>query len=96
MKLTAEERIEFVRAILATFCNAHHVRREMSNAEYELARSWTLRDVPLATVLQGIVETSGPVRRLGACERAVEENIQRWHKAAGLSEPLSANREPLL
>jgi hypothetical protein len=84
---SAEERIEVVRAIVATFCHAHHVRREMSHTEYELARSWALRDVPLATVLQGIVETTGKVSRLGACERAVEENIQRWHKAAGLRSP---------
>jgi hypothetical protein len=67
----------------------------MSNAEYELARSWALRDVPLATVLQGIVETTGTVHRLGACERAVEEQIHRWYRAAGLSEP-TANSEPPL
>lgn len=96
MKLTAEERIEYVRAVLGTFCRAHKVRRTPDRLEYELARNWALRDVPLATVLQGIVETTGEIRRLGACERAVEENIRRWHKAAGLSEPRPVNWEPPL
>lgn len=85
--LTADQRVSFVRQTWDAFCNLHGVCREASSAEYELARKWALRGVPLATVLQGIRETTGKVRRLGACERAVEENIARWHSAvSGLTE----------
>ncbi len=83
MKLTAKERVLFIRAIWATFCVTHHVTREMSNAEYELARTWALAAPPLATVLEGITQTTGEVRRLGACARAVEANVLRWHNAMG-------------
>ena len=81
--LTAEQRIAYVRSIWAQFGVVHNVGREMSSAEYETARKWALRGVPLAVVLQGINETGGKPRTLLACERSVDENIERWHKAAG-------------
>ena len=83
MRLTSEDRIECIRAIWSTFQSVHKVKREMSSAEYVLALRWVGKDAPLATVLQGICETSGKVSRLGACERAVEENISRWYKSMG-------------
>ena len=77
--LTAEQRMEFVRIVWENFCyHAGRADSQMSNKEYELARRWSLRGVPLATVLQGIQETTGKPRRLEACERAVEESISRW------------------
>lgn len=82
--LTANQRIVYVRSVLETFCTQFKRRENLiTNAEYELARRWALRGVPLATVLEGIVETTGKPRTLMACERAVEENIERWHKAVG-------------
>lgn len=83
MPLTADRRIEFVRAVLDAFREHQGVTRECSSAEYELARRWAMRGVPLATVLEGIRQTGGKPRRLQACERAVEENIARWHSAVG-------------
>ena len=82
--LTADQRIEYVRAVLETFCTQFKRRENLiTNAEYELARRWALRGVPLATVLGGIVETTGKPRTLMACERSVEESIERWAKAVG-------------
>lgn len=72
-----------MRTVLATFCVEHKCRTAPTHIEYDLARRWALRGVPLATVLQGIVETAGKPRTLMACERSVEQNIERWHQAIG-------------
>jgi hypothetical protein len=80
--LTADQRIEYVQAIWAQFCEVHKVHRDCARSdEYELARKWAVRGIPLATVLQGINQTTGKPRTLMACERSVEEQISRWHKA---------------
>lgn len=82
--LTADQRVSYVQAIFETFEATHKVKRMATPSnEYELARKWALRGVPLAVVLQGINETTGKPKRLGACERAVEESITRWGQAMG-------------
>ena len=86
--LTADQRIAFVSTLWDTFTEEHHIHREIRSDEYELARRWAHRGVPLATVLQGIVETGGKPRTLMACERGVEENISRWAQAVGGLEEL--------
>lgn len=86
--LTSDQRVEFVRTLWDTFREQFKVRRDcMTQAEYHLAYGWAKRGVPLAVILQGIVETTGEPRTLMACERAVDENIGRWLKAVcGLTE----------
>lgn len=74
-------RHEFIRRIWDSFSAEHKVKREISSAEYDMARKWAMCGCSLATVLQGIHETTGTVRRLEACERAVLQNIARRQKA---------------
>ena len=91
VQLTADQRVEYVQAIWDQFQKAHKVTRwHMNHIEYEMARKWAVRGVPLATVLQGINETSGKPRTLMACERSVEESIERWGKAVGSLRELPA------
>ena len=82
--LTQEQRMEFIRIVLETFAETHKVKRNfVPNSEYHLVYKWANRGIPLATVLQGINEAGGKPRTLCACERSVEESIERWGKAMG-------------
>ena len=82
--LTPDQRVLFVKSVWSQFCEVHKVHRDCaSSAEYELARKWALRGVPLAVVLQGINETGGKPRTLLACTNSVEAQISRWHLAMG-------------
>ena len=82
-----ETRIEYVRIVWDTFCQVHKIKREISNAEWHLARKWAMTGVPVATVLQGIHETTGKIRRLEACDRAVQENVGRHGQAVPTYDP---------
>ena len=83
--LTSDQRVSYVQAIWETFCQHHHVRGfGMSPAEFHIASKWANRGIPLAVVLQGIVETKpGTAKTLAYCEASVEDNISRWHSAVG-------------
>lgn len=82
--LNADQRVEFVRTLWDTFREQFKVRRDCMRAdEYHLAYGWAKRGVPLAVILQGIVETTGKPGTLMACERGVEENVSRWAQAVG-------------
>lgn len=83
MTLTTDQRIAYVQQVLAAFCVQAKRKTPPNHIEYDLARRWALSGVPLATVLQGIAETTGKPRTLMACERAVNEQISRWHSAVG-------------
>ena len=81
--LSADQRIAYVRSIWGTFKRTWKVPREMTNREYELARSWAVRGIPLRVILQGISQTGGKPRTLHACENAVAEEVERWSTALG-------------
>ena len=82
--LTADQRVAYVRAIWETFKKTWKVGRlEMNRLEYELARSWAVRGIPLRVVLQGVSQTGGKPRTLHACENAVAEEVERWATAIG-------------
>lgn len=89
--LTADQRVAFVQSLWDQFQRVHKVTRwHMNHLEYDMARKWAVRGVPLATVLQGINETSGKPRTLMACERSVEDQISRWASAVGSLRELPA------
>lgn len=81
--LTADQRIRFVQEVWANFRATHRVKRECTHIEYATMSAWAKRGVPLATILQGVNETTGKPRTIQACERAVEEQIVRWANAVG-------------
>ena len=82
--LTANQRIAYVRAIWETFKKTWKVTRfDMTSGEYELARSWAVRGLPLGVVLQGMSQTGGKPRTLHACENAVAEEVERWSTSLG-------------
>lgn len=85
MKLTAEERISFARAVWETFCNQHKVRRfGLSPTEFHLIGRWMDAEMPLHVVFRGISETAGSPRTLLACEAAVERAYVYYRQAMAL------------
>ena len=84
MPLTGPDREEYVRQVFEHFAAVHNDQRLSSTlTEYDLARHWATRGVPLAVVLQGISDTAGKPRRLQACQRAVDAEISRWSQSMG-------------
>ena len=81
--MTSDHRVEYSKAILFEFIQRKGQSHSMSSAEFDLARRWCDRGLPLRVVLQGIRETGGKPRTLLACERSVEEQVTRWHQAVG-------------
>jgi hypothetical protein len=70
-KMTAEQRIEWLRIVWSNFQQKAGNRREMSSAEYNLACCWLDQGLPLAVVLRAIHDFSGTPRRLEALANGV-------------------------
>lgn len=83
MKLTPDDRIEYARAVWATFQGKAKTKRDMSNSEFWVVSKWMDRGLPLPVVLRGIVDFGARPRRLEAVVGSVDESISRWHYAMG-------------
>lgn len=82
MRLTAEERILYSRAVWHEF-GLKARKRDMSSAEFVMIGRWIDRQIPLPVVLRGIQDFVGSPRRLEAVEQSVERSVTYWHQAMG-------------
>lgn len=83
MRLTAEQRIEWLQVIWANFQKKAGTRRDMTSSEYHVAGKWLDRGLPLVVVLRALQDFKGKPRRLEALESAVEEAAAYHYKAVG-------------
>lgn len=83
MKLTADDRVHYARAVWQTFQHQAKTKRDMSNAEYLVISRWMDKGLPLPVVLRGITEFNGKPRRLEACVDGVNKSVAYWHQAMG-------------
>lgn len=82
--MNADDRITYLQAIWSEFQQKAGTHREMSSAEYNLARKWADRNIPLAIVFRAFADFKSKPRRLEALEGAVTEAEAYWAQAAGL------------
>ena len=82
--MNADDRVTYLQAVWAEFQEKAKTQRPMSSSEYNLARKWADRNIPLAIVFRAFQDFKGKPRRLEALEGAVEEAEAYWAQAAGL------------
>lgn len=83
MRLTPEQRIEYLRAVWTNFQKKARTRREMSNAEFWIASKWLDRGLPLPVVLRAVQDFAGQPRRLEALAQGVEVAARHHFTAVG-------------
>jgi hypothetical protein len=82
--MNADDRITYLQSIWSVFQEKAKTQRPMSSSEYNLARKWADKNIPLAIVFRAFTDFKGKPRRLEALEDAVSEAQACWVQAAGL------------
>lgn len=88
MKLTAEQRIQWLRVVWQHFLAKAGASRPMANTEYHVAATWLDRGLPLVVVLRAIDDFAGTPRRLEALRDCVDDAASYHARAlGGMTEP---------
>jgi len=102
VKLTAEERIDYLRAVWDVFKAKAKTKRDMTNSEYYMATRWldhpTDREdvlgnlitetIPLVVICRAIEDFEGKPNRLEALAVPVEKAYAQWRQSMGITHEL--------